>query len=82
MPRELARELIRGCLDLPAVLDRISDTDDLLTHGVNSGEVVLVALRCEQALGRALSDAELERLDSVVAVDELLKGGVSGDVAV
>jgi acyl carrier protein len=70
-----ARELIRGCLDLPAVLDRISDTDDLLTHGVNSGEVVLIALRCEQTLGRALSDAELEQLDSVVAVDTLLRTG-------
>jgi acyl carrier protein len=70
-----ARELIRGCLDLPAVLDRISDTDDLLTHGVNSGEVVLIALRCEQTLGRALSDTELEQLDSVVAVDTLLRTG-------
>jgi acyl carrier protein len=70
-----ARELIRGCLDLPAVLDRISDSDDLLTHGVNSGEVVLIALRCEQTLGRALTDAELEQLDSVVAVDKLLGAG-------
>ena len=70
-----ARELIRGCLDLPAVLDRIGDSDDLLTHGVNSGELVLVALRCEQALGRALTEAELEQLDSVLAVDRLLQGG-------
>lgn len=69
------RELIRGCLDLPSVLDRIGDSDDMLTHGVNSGELVLVALRCEQALGRALTEAELERLDSVTAVDRLLQGG-------
>jgi hypothetical protein len=70
-----ARELIRDCLDLPSVLDRIGDSDDLLTHGVNSGELVLVALRCEQALGRALTEAELEQLDSVLAVDRLLQGG-------
>lgn len=70
-----ARELIRGCLDLPALLDRIGDSDDLLTHGVNSGEVVLIALRCEQTLGRALTEAELEELDSVLAVDRLLGTG-------
>ena len=68
-----ARELVRTCLDLPAVLDRIGDTDSLLAHGVNSGEVILIALRCEQELGRALTDAELEELDSVTAVDLLLR---------
>ncbi len=67
-----ARELIRANLDLPALLDRIGDGDDLIAAGVNSGEVVRIALRCEQHLGRVLSDDELTALSTVRAVAELL----------
>lgn len=67
-----ARELIKEALDAPAVLDRIGDDDDLIGSGVNSGEIVRVALRCEQRLGRALTDDELVALDSVRAVSAVL----------
>ncbi len=67
-----ARALIRASLDLPALLDRITDDDDLIESGVNSGEIVRIALQCEQRLGRALSDDELTNLSTVRAVAELL----------
>ena len=70
-----ARALIRAGLDLPILLDRIGDTDDLVAAGVNSGEIVRIALHCEQRLGRALTDDELSTLTSVAAVTELLNEG-------
>jgi len=67
-----ARDLIRGCLDLPALLDRIGDEEDLVGSGVNSGEIVRIALRCEHRMGRLLTDAELTELSTVRAVAALL----------
>ena len=67
-----ARALIRRHLDFPGLLDQIADDEDLITAGVNSGELIRIALGCEQSLGRALSDAELIGLTSVHAVAELL----------
>ena len=73
-----ARDLIRGCLDLPALLDRIGDEEDLVGCGVNSGEIVRVALRCEHRMGRLLTDPELAELSTVRAVAALL-GAADGD---
>jgi acyl carrier protein len=67
-----ARELVRSGLDTPGLIDRLGDDDDLMVGGVNSGELVRIALRCEQRLGRALTDDELAGLNSVRAVAELL----------
>jgi acyl carrier protein len=67
-----ARELIRAGLDMPSLIDHLGDDDDLMTGGVNSGEVVRIALRCEERLGRALTDDELAGLNSVRAVAKLL----------
>ncbi len=67
-----ARELIKLGLDTPAVLDAIGDDDDLIVGGVNSGEIVRIALRCEEQLGRALTDDELAGLNTVREVAELL----------
>lgn len=73
-----ARNLIRSGLDLPALLDRIGDDDDLIAAGVNSGEMVRIALRCEQLLGRVLTDDELASLSTVRAVAELIEGPATG----
>ncbi|HZN75164.1 MAG TPA: phosphopantetheine-binding protein [Micromonosporaceae bacterium] len=71
-----ARTLIRENLDYPALLDDIADHDDLIMAGVNSGEMVRIALACEQHLDREITDEELTQLKSVRAVAELL--GQSG----
>ena len=73
-----ARQLVRSGLDLPALLDRIGDDDDLMAGGVNSGEMVRIALRCEQELGRALTDDELAGLSTVRAVAELIEASAMG----
>ncbi|SDW77890.1 Phosphopantetheine attachment site [Amycolatopsis xylanica] len=69
-----ARAVVRACLDLPQLLDRIGDTDDLVTHGVNSGEIVRIALKCEEHLGRMLTDDELAELSTVHAIGLLIGG--------
>ncbi len=71
-----ARELVAACVDLPGILDSIGDDDDLVSRGVDSGEILNVALRCEQVLGRSLTDGELSRLTSISAVAELVQTAV------
>ena len=74
MTPQAARELIRQVLAVPEVLEAIGDDDNLLAAGVNSGELILVALRCEQRLGRALSETELSGLVSIRSVASILGG--------
>lgn len=69
-----ARELVRSALELPALLETIDDDDDLQAAGVNSGELIMVALRCEERLARPLTETELSRLHSISAVAALLGG--------
>jgi len=68
-----ARTLIKENLDNPALLDDIADHDDLIMAGVNSGEMVRIALACERHLDREITDDELTRLKSVRAVADLLE---------
>lgn len=67
-----ARELVRQSLDYPALLDEIGDDDDLIAAGVNSGEMIRVALQCEEHAGRPLTDGELARLNSISVIAEIL----------
>lgn len=77
-----ARALIRRHLDFPGLLDRIDDDQDLVAAGVNSGEMIRVALGCEEALDRPLSDAELSAITSVRSVAGLLAGAPAPERAV
>jgi acyl carrier protein len=67
-----ARQLVAKCMDLPMILDGIGNDDDLSTHGIDSGVLLVAALKCEQLLGRALDDAELSALTSLSAIADLL----------
>jgi acyl carrier protein len=67
------RELIKESLDYPALLDDVADQDDLIMAGINSGEMVRIALACERYLDREITDEELSRLKSVRAVADLLE---------
>jgi acyl carrier protein len=73
-----ARAVIKEGMDYPHLLDRITDHEDLVTAGVNSGEMIRIALSCERYLGRALSDEELSRLATVAAVTQLLTEAKEG----
>ncbi|MFB7470635.1 phosphopantetheine-binding protein [Kitasatospora sp. NPDC056184] len=67
-----ARRLVGASLDSATFLNRLADDDDFATAGVNSGELIKLALGCEDFLGRALDDEELANLTSISAVDELI----------
>jgi acyl carrier protein len=73
-----ARAVIKEGMDYPHLLDRVADHEDLVTAGVNSGEMIRVALSCERHLGRALTDEELSRLATVAAVARLLTEAKEG----
>ncbi|QIP84235.1 acyl carrier protein [Streptomyces sp. Tu 2975] len=73
-----ARILVKECLDLPALADTIGDQEVLVLAGVNSGELIRVVQRCEEALGRTLNDDELTGIDSIAAVAALLSDGRAG----
>ncbi len=73
-----ARSVIKEGMDYPHLLDRITDHEDLLTAGINSGEMIRIALSCEHRLRRALTDQELSRLGTVAAVAELLGQAMGG----
>lgn len=73
-----ARAVIKKGMDYPHLLDRITDHEDLVTAGVNSGEMIRIALSCESHLGRALTDDELSRLATVAAVARLLTEAKEG----
>lgn len=68
----LARTLVRNSLDHPALLDRVTDEASLAGAGVNSGELIRLALHIEEHLGRALDDEELLELTSIRAVADLV----------
>lgn len=74
-----ARDLIRDAVEPATLLDGVGDEDDLRLAGVSSGELILIAVRCEQQMGRALSEDELRTLVSIRAVAEIL-GGIDGPV--
>ncbi|MEU9980227.1 acyl carrier protein [Streptomyces sp. NPDC050856] len=67
-----ARELVAACLDNPLMLERIGDTEEFHAAGVNSGEVIRIALRCEEEIGRALDDDELAAVNTLEGIDLLL----------
>jgi hypothetical protein len=69
-----AREVVKDCLDLPALIDQIGDTDELVSAGVNSGEIIRIVQRCEKILDRRLTSDELTGIDSITAVAALLSG--------
>ena len=69
-----AREVVKAALDNPSLLDGVPDDVDLVAAGVNSGEMIRLALFVEEELGRPLGDEELVRLTSVADVRALLDG--------
>jgi acyl carrier protein len=76
---ERARQLIQRCMDAPALLSTIDDDADLMQAGVNSGELILVSMECENLLGRPLTDPELSSLSTINDVAEIISKAEAGD---
>ncbi|MFE1790883.1 acyl carrier protein [Streptomyces sp. NPDC059525] len=74
----LARDLLRTCLRPASMADLIGDDDNLAHAGVDSLATIELITRCEDILGRDLTDEESTALDSVTAVARLLATGPRG----
>ncbi|WP_330299040.1 acyl carrier protein [Streptomyces sp. NBC_00503] len=74
----LARDLLRGCLRPASMADLIGDSDNLADAGVDSLATIELITRCEDALGRDLTDDESTTLDSITAIARLLSANPGG----
>jgi acyl carrier protein len=68
------REILAQCISAPAILDSLADDEDLREAGLNSGEIVLVVMRLEEGIGRALDDDEITSVTTIASIDALLRG--------
>ncbi|MEU2656785.1 phosphopantetheine-binding protein [Streptomyces sp. NPDC007325] len=67
------RELLAACISAPAILDALTDDEDLREAGLNSGEIVLAVMRLEETIGRALDDDEITSVTTIASIDALLR---------
>ncbi|MCL7426160.1 phosphopantetheine-binding protein [Streptomyces sp. NPDC057806] len=64
--------LLLEFVDLPELLDGIGRDDDLTTAGLNSGDLIRLALAIEERTGSPLDDDELTALHTVEGIDQVL----------
>lgn len=70
----MARELLAAADPAVApLLDRLDDDAPLLEAGVDSAQLVELALLLEERFGAPLEAAELDRLSTLGSIDELLR---------
>ncbi|MGW0881227.1 phosphopantetheine-binding protein [Streptomyces sp. NPDC002671] len=64
--------LLLEFVDLPELLDGIGRDDDLTTAGLNSGDLIRLALAIEERTGSPLDDDELTALHTIEGIDQVL----------
>lgn len=64
--------LLLEFVDMPELLDGIGRDDDLTTAGLNSGDLIRLALAIEEQTGNPLDDDELTALHTVEGIDQVL----------
>ncbi|MFI1563612.1 acyl carrier protein [Streptomyces sp. NPDC020490] len=73
------RRLLLELVDVPGLFDELADDADLLSAGINSGELIRLALAIEERTGVALDDDEMAGLYTIDGIDRVLRAaGVSG----
>jgi acyl carrier protein len=76
-PPLTGRELLASLLDDPTLVDVAAD-DDLLAAGLNSGDIIRLALAIEELTGEPLDDKALSRLYTVAGLEEVLAERLPG----
>ncbi|KUJ68015.1 hypothetical protein ACZ90_22445 [Streptomyces albus subsp. albus] len=76
-----ARQLLAESISAPAILDSVADGDDLREAGLNSGEMVLVVMKLEDRIGRALDDEEIGSVTTIASIDALIGADRPSDSA-
>ncbi|MHC3470255.1 phosphopantetheine-binding protein [Streptomyces sp. 7R007] len=73
------RRLLLELVDVPGLFDGLDDDADLLSAGINSGELIRLALAIEERTGVPLDDEEMTALYTIDGIDRVLAAaGVSG----
>lgn len=75
------RQLLAECMSAPAILNSIADDDDLRDAGLNSGEMVLLVMKLEDEIGRAMEDEEIVSVATIADIDALLGASPAQDTA-
>ncbi|MGK5632642.1 acyl carrier protein [Streptomyces sp. URMC 123] len=66
------RRLLLELVDVPGLFDDLAPDADLLAAGINSGELIRLALAIEERTGTPLDDEELAALSTVQGIDRVL----------
>jgi acyl carrier protein len=72
------RKLLEEVVGDAELVGSLSDTDLLLTSGVNSGDVIRVSLAIEEQLGQPLSSDAAESIRTIADIDAVLAGEREG----
>lgn len=65
--------------DVPDVIADTPDDTDLVAAGLNSGDLIRLALAIEDQTGAALGDEELPLLHTIEGIDQILAGRVAAE---
>lgn len=78
LPTPTGRELLADLLDDPTLVEVAAD-EDLLAAGLNSGDIIRLALAIEEITGEPLDDQALSRLYTVDGLEEVLAERLPGN---
>lgn len=78
LPTPTGRQLLADLLDDPTLVEVAAD-EDLLAAGLNSGDIIRLALAIEEITGEPLDDQALSRLYTVDGLEEVLAERLPGD---
>jgi acyl carrier protein len=80
MSAERSRMLLAELVG-PALVSELEDDADLVRSGINSGDLVRLALLVEQRYGIELSTADLEAMRSLGSIDAVIRRTERRDAA-
>ncbi|MDQ2958069.1 MAG: phosphopantetheine-binding protein [Actinomycetota bacterium] len=74
------RQLLLELADAPGLFDDLAADADLLSAGINSGELIKLALAIEERTGQPLDDEVLVTLYTIEGIDRVLENASAGQV--
>lgn len=74
------RRLLLDVVESPGLVEGLSARDDLLSAGINSGELIRLALAIEEHTGEPLDDELLPTLCTIEGIDQVLAQYSAGRV--
>lgn len=74
------RRLLLDVVESPGLVEGLSAGEDLLSAGINSGELIRLALAIEEYTGEPLDDELLPTLCTIEGIDQVLEQFSAGRV--